>query len=92
LIGCEQNENSERILTEADFEFLERGMSLDEVIAVVGPVSGTTGSGFISPFYELDNGRVILIFNSSLSMDSESLSHIVIENFEDGSRRTIVPE
>ena len=75
----------DRILTEDDFSFLEKGMSLEEIEVVVGEKSGTVGSGLISPYYKIDVGILVLIFNSR---DSENLAHFIIEYY-DGSEKKV---
>ena len=56
-------EHFDRILTEEDFGFLKKGMSLNEIKAKVGEPNGWVGSGIISPIYELENKNyIILIF------------------------------
>jgi len=82
----------DRALTEADFRFLERGMSLEEIVAVVGDLSGVSGSGWLRPYYELDSGTLFLSFNEQYGppfhLRGEDLSHIIIE-YSDGSERRI---
>ena len=82
----------DRILTEADFAFLERGMSLEEVVAVVGEPCGATGpTNSPPPHYELDNGRLTLIFNEQFGPPgrwiSEDLAYAIIAYSDGGERR-----
>ncbi len=46
-------------LTLSDFEFLEPGMSLDEIVARVGEPNRDVGSGFYMPVYDLADGGVV---------------------------------
>jgi len=74
----------DRILTEDDFSFLEKGMSLEEIEVVAGKKSGTVGSGLISPYYKIDVGILVLIFNSP---DSENLAHFIIEYYDGNEKK-----
>lgn len=51
----------DRKLTEKDFDFLKKDMSLDEIKAKVGEPNGWVGSGIISPIYELENKNYIML-------------------------------
>jgi hypothetical protein len=49
----------ERKLTLSDFEFLEPGIGLDQIIARVGEPDRYIGSGFYMPEYDLVDGGVV---------------------------------
>ena len=77
----------DRTLTEDDFAFLERGMSLEEIVAVVGMENGIIGFNILTPFYTLTNGRLFLSFDPPFG-GFESLIAATIE-YSDGSSGTI---
>jgi len=80
--------DADRILTEDDFAFLEIGMSLEEIISVVGRPSGIAGMNFLHPFYTLENGRLTLSFYPLFSASFEYLLVASIE-YSDGGRRSV---
>lgn len=55
----------DRVLHESDFDFLYKGMSLDEIVKTVGEPNGMIGSGILSPFYELEEDSIIVLFFDS---------------------------
>jgi len=81
--------DADRILTEEDFAFLEPGMSLKEIVSVVGRQNGISGMNNLSPFYTLENGRLTLTFYPIFSSSFEYLLAASIQ-YSDGSRRNLL--
>jgi len=77
-----------RALTEEDFAFLRRGLSLEEIVALVGKHDGIVGFNILTPFYILTDGKLFLGFYPPFSATFESLISATIE-YPDGSTRTI---
>lgn len=78
----------DRVLTEGDFSFLEKGMSLDEIDSVVGRPNGFSGFNILTPFYTLEDGRLSLVFDDPLSVSFEYLLYYTISCL-DGERRKV---
>ena len=66
----------DRQLTLNDFVDVKLGMTMSEIVAIVGEPNGEVGSGFINPYYQLaDNTYVILWIGP---YDSSELGDIVV--------------
>jgi hypothetical protein len=52
---------SQRKLTLSDFEFLEPGMNMDEIVARLGEPDRTVGSGLYKPVYFVSGGGVVFL-------------------------------
>ena len=77
----------DRVLTEEDFAFLELGISLEEIISVVGVPNGYIGMNHLTPFYTLDNGRLYLTFYPLFSNFESLLSASIV--YSDGSSKIV---
>jgi len=78
----------DRILTEEDFAFLERGISLKEIEAVVGRPNGVAGFNVLTPVYFLENGKLFLHFDNPFSTSFDSLLSYAIR-YSDGSGKRV---
>jgi hypothetical protein len=72
------------LLTERDFSFIKRGMSFKEIADKIGTGDGLIGSGVISPYYNINNGKVILHFKYNFDFVTR-----IYVNYSDGSNKTI---
>lgn len=85
-----------RTWTQADFDFLERGLSFREIVAVVGEPNMPLLAGWPRPYYRLDIGTLTLWFNEQSGSPSEfvgrDLASITIRYSEGGSREIVLEE
>jgi hypothetical protein len=56
--GC-RAQDSQRELALSDFDFLELGMSFEDITEELGLPDRFTGSGLVDAQYDLDDGRII---------------------------------
>lgn len=70
----------------ADFEFLELGMSYDEVVGKVGEADRDIGSGIFLMVYQLENGTELILSFPSL----DNLSAVHLYNPESDDRKLIL--
>ncbi len=52
----------ERSLEVDDFLFVKKGMSIEEIVGVLGEPNGTTGFGIIRCYYHLKDNSAIIIY------------------------------
>ena|GEM_PF-3604070 len=79
---------TDQTLTEEDFAFLEKGMSIEEIISVVGPANYTEDN-IVYPYYTLDNGRLTLAFDAPLFTNTfEHLLFFTVA-YSDGSGKRV---
>jgi hypothetical protein len=72
-------------LTRADFEFLEIGMSYDEIVARVGPADREVGSGLHIFVYDLDDGSQMTLSFMTLE---ELFSAVIVQ--PDGEHEIVI--
>lgn len=88
LSGCNGNlvppDNSLPVI--ADFDFLELGMSYDEVVGKVGEADSDIGSGIHLKVYQLEDGTELILSFPSL----DNLTAVHLYNPESDDRQQIL--
>jgi hypothetical protein len=79
----------EGMLTIEDFGFLQRGMSLREIVNYLErDQDGVRGFNILFPFYELDSGTLSLRFDPPFTSDFEYLLYYIVD-FHDGRKKVV---
>lgn len=85
LVSCNGPANGGVSLNASDFEFLQQGMSYEEVVEQVGEADRDIGSGVHLMVYDLQDGTQMILSFPSL----ETLSAAYLYNPESDERQPI---
>lgn len=86
LVSCSRNAGNAGELSRSDFDFLQLGMSYDQVVSQVGEADRDVGSGINLKVYELGDGTEIMLAFPSL----DNLAAVYLYNPKSDTRETIL--